>query len=156
MKSKGLSRVFSNTSSKASILQCSAFFTDQFSHPYMTTGKSMALTRRTFVGKVTSLLLNMLCQMSVYSQIHGNELILKHRVIGVVMWVASCSLTQYFLVKSFLILVNVTSGGSVAFGTLVFNRIYHSVHSAHSCQRDDLFKQTHQQINNQKSRVKSN
>ena len=46
--------------SKASILQCSAFFTVQLSHPYMTTGKTIALTRRTFVGKVMSLLLNML------------------------------------------------------------------------------------------------
>ena len=43
-------------SSKASILQCSAFFTVQVSHPYMTTGKTTALTRRTFVGKVMSLL----------------------------------------------------------------------------------------------------
>ena len=41
-------------SSKASILQCSAFFTVQLSHPYMTTGKTIALTRRTFVGKVMS------------------------------------------------------------------------------------------------------
>ena len=47
-------------SSKASILQHSAFFTVQHSHPYMTTGKTIALTRRTFVGKVMSLLLNML------------------------------------------------------------------------------------------------
>ena len=47
-------------SSKASILQCSAFFTVQLSHPYMTTGKTIALTRWTFVGKVISLLLNML------------------------------------------------------------------------------------------------
>ena len=47
-------------SSKASILQCSAFFTVQFSHSYMTTGKTIALTRWTFVGKVMSLLLNML------------------------------------------------------------------------------------------------
>ena len=46
--------------SKASILQRSAFFTVQLSHPYMTTGKPIALTRRTFVGKVMSLLLNML------------------------------------------------------------------------------------------------
>ena len=46
-------------SSKASILQHSAFFTVQLSHPYMTTGKTIALTRWTFVGKVTSLLLNM-------------------------------------------------------------------------------------------------
>ena len=47
-------------SSKASILWRSAFFTVQLSHPYMTPGKTIALTRRTFVGKVTSLLLNML------------------------------------------------------------------------------------------------
>ena len=47
-------------SSKASILRCSAFFTVQFSHPYMTTGKTIALTRWTFVGKVMSLLFNML------------------------------------------------------------------------------------------------
>ena len=55
LQSKGLSRLFSN-SSKASILQHSAFFTVQVSHPYMTTGKTIALTRRTFVGKVISLL----------------------------------------------------------------------------------------------------
>ena len=47
-------------SSKASILWCSAFFIVQLSHPYMTTGKTIALTRRTFVGKVMSLLFNML------------------------------------------------------------------------------------------------
>ena len=46
-------------SSKASILRCSAFFMVQLSHPYMTTGKTMALTRWTFVGKVMSLLFNM-------------------------------------------------------------------------------------------------
>ena len=48
-------------SSKASILQCSAFFIAQLSHPYMATGKTIALTRWTFVGKVMSLLLNKLC-----------------------------------------------------------------------------------------------
>ena len=57
LQSKGLSRVFSqHHGSKASILQCSAFFTVQLSHPYMTTGKTIALTRWTFVGKVMSLL----------------------------------------------------------------------------------------------------
>ena len=50
-------------SSKASILRHSAFFTVQLSHPYMTTGKTMALTRRTLVGKVMSLLLNMLSRL---------------------------------------------------------------------------------------------
>ena len=50
-------------SSKASILQLSAFFTVQLSHPYMTTGKTIALTRWTFVGKVMSLLFNMLSRL---------------------------------------------------------------------------------------------
>ena len=51
-------------SSNASILSCSAFFIVQLSHPYMTTGKTIALTRRTFVGKVMSLLFNMLSRSS--------------------------------------------------------------------------------------------
>ena len=52
-------------SSKASIIQCSAFFTVQLSYPYMTTGKTMALTRRTLVSKVMSLLLNMLSRLVI-------------------------------------------------------------------------------------------
>ena len=52
-------------SSKASILQHSAFFTVQLSHPYMTTGKTIALTRRTFVGTVMSLLFNMLSRLVI-------------------------------------------------------------------------------------------
>ena len=52
-------------SSKASILQRSAFFTVQLSHPYMTTGKTIALTRWTFAGKVISLLLNMLSRLVI-------------------------------------------------------------------------------------------
>ena len=52
-------------SSKASILRCSAFFTVQLSHPCMTTGKTVALTRQTFVGKVTSLLFNMLSRLVI-------------------------------------------------------------------------------------------
>ena len=52
-------------SSKASILQCSAFFTVQLSHQYMTTGKTIALTRWAFVGKVTSLLFNMLSRLVI-------------------------------------------------------------------------------------------
>ena len=55
-----LKSLLQHHSSKASILQHSAFFTVQLSHPYMTPGKTIALTRRTFVGKVMSLLLNML------------------------------------------------------------------------------------------------
>ena len=66
-QSKGLSRVFllQHHSSKASILRCSAFFTVQLSHPYMTAGKTIALTRRTFVGKVMSLLFNMLSRLVI-------------------------------------------------------------------------------------------
>ena len=52
-------------SSKASILWCSAFFTVQLSHPYMTTGKTIALTRRTFVGKVMPLLFNILSRLVI-------------------------------------------------------------------------------------------
>ena len=52
-------------SSKASILQCSAFFTVQLSHPYMTTGKTITLTRWTFVGKVMSLFFNMLSRLVI-------------------------------------------------------------------------------------------
>ena len=52
-------------STKASILQCSAFFMVQLSHPYMTTGKTIALTRQTFVGKVTSLLFNILSRLVI-------------------------------------------------------------------------------------------
>ena len=59
-----LKSLLQHHSSKASILQRSAFFTVQLSHPYMTTGKIIALTRRTFVGKVMSLLLNMLSRLT--------------------------------------------------------------------------------------------
>ena len=59
-----LKSLFQYDSSKASILWCSAFFIVQVSHPYMTTGKTIALTRQTFVGKVMSLLFNMLSNLS--------------------------------------------------------------------------------------------
>ena len=58
-----LKSLLQHHSTKASILWHSAFFTVQLSHPYMTTGKTIALTRRTFVGKVTSLLFNMLSRL---------------------------------------------------------------------------------------------
>ena len=60
-----LKSLLQHHSSKASILQCSAFFTLQLSHPYMTTGKTIALTRWTFVGKVMSLLFNMLSRLLI-------------------------------------------------------------------------------------------
>ena len=60
-----LKSLLQHYSSKASILQRSAFFTVQLSHPYTTTGKTIALTRRTFVGQVISLLLNMLSRLVI-------------------------------------------------------------------------------------------
>ena len=60
-----LKSLLQHHSSKASILQRSAFFTVQLSHPYMTSGKTIALTRQTFVSKVTSLLLNMLSRLVI-------------------------------------------------------------------------------------------
>ena len=60
-----LKSLLQHHSSKASILQRSTFFTVQLSHPYMTTGKTIALTRRTFVGKVMSLLFNMLSRLVI-------------------------------------------------------------------------------------------
>ena len=60
-----LKSLLQHRSSKASIFRHSAFFTVQLSHPYMTTGKTVALTRQTFVGKVMSLLLNMLSRLII-------------------------------------------------------------------------------------------
>ena len=60
-----LKRLLKHHSSKASILRCSAFFTVQLSHPYMTTGKTIALIRWTFVDKAMSLLLNMLSRLVI-------------------------------------------------------------------------------------------
>ena len=60
-----LKSLLQHHSSKASILQHSAFFTVQLSHPYMTTGKTIALTSQTFVGKVMSLLFNMLSSLVI-------------------------------------------------------------------------------------------
>ena len=60
-----LKSLLQNHSSKASILRYSAFFTVQLSHPYMTTGKTIALTRWTFVGRIMSLLFNMLSRLVI-------------------------------------------------------------------------------------------
>ena len=60
-----LKSLLQHHSSKASIFQCSAFFIVQLSHPYMTTGKTITLTRQTFVGKVMSLLFNMLSRLVI-------------------------------------------------------------------------------------------
>ena len=68
-------------SSKASILWCSAFFIVQLSHPYMTTGKTITLIRQTFVGKVTSLLLNMLSRLAITFLLRS-----KHLLISWLQW----------------------------------------------------------------------
>ena len=60
-----LKSLLQHHSSKALVLQCSAFFIVQLSHPYMTTGKTIALTRQTFVGKVISLLFNILSRLVI-------------------------------------------------------------------------------------------
>ena len=60
-----LKSLLQHHSSKASVLRCSVFFIIQLSHPYITTGKTIALTRQTFVAKVTSLLFNMLSRLVI-------------------------------------------------------------------------------------------
>ena len=71
-----LKSLLQHHSSKASILRCSAFFTVQLSHRYMTTGKSIALTIRTLVGKVMSLLLNMLSRLVITFLPRSNSLLI--------------------------------------------------------------------------------
>ena len=63
-------------SSKASIFPCSAFFIVQLSHPYRTTGKTIALTRQTFVGKVMSLLFNMLSRLVIAFLLRSKSLLI--------------------------------------------------------------------------------
>ena len=63
-------------SSKASILQCSGFFTVQLSHPYMTTGKTIALTLWTFVGKVTSMLFNIVSRLVITFLLRSKQLLI--------------------------------------------------------------------------------
>ena len=90
-----LKSLLQHHTSKASILQCSAFFTVQLSHPYMTTGKTISLTRQIFVGKVMSLLLNMLSRLVITFLPRSKRLfisrlqspsvvILEHRIIKVI------------------------------------------------------------------------
>ena len=71
-----LKSLLQHHSSKASILRCSAFFIVQLSHPYMTTGKTIALTRWTFVGKVMSLLFNMLSRLVIAFLSRSNHLLI--------------------------------------------------------------------------------
>ena len=67
-----LKSLLQHHSSKASVLQCSAFFIVQLSHPYMTTGKTIAFSRRTFIGKVMSLLFNMLSRLEKAMATHSS------------------------------------------------------------------------------------
>ena len=71
-----LKSLLQHHSAKASILRCSAFFTVQLSHPYMTTGKTIALTRRTFVGQVMSLLFNMLSRLAITFLLRSKRLLI--------------------------------------------------------------------------------
>ena len=77
LQSKGLSKsLFQHHSSKASIIWCSAFFMVQLSYPCVTTGKTIALTRWTFVGKVMSLLFNMLSKLVIAFLPRGKHLLI--------------------------------------------------------------------------------
>ena len=71
-----LKSLLQHHTSKASILRCSAFFIVQLSHPYMTTGKTIALTRWTFVGKVMSLLFNMLSRLIITFLLRSKHLLI--------------------------------------------------------------------------------
>ena len=71
-----LKSLLQHHSSKASIFQCSAFFRVQLSHPYMTTGRTIALTRQTFVGQVMSLVFNMLARLVITSLPRSKHLLI--------------------------------------------------------------------------------
>ena len=74
-----LKSLFQHHSSTASLHWCSAFFIVQLSHPYMTIGKTIALTRRTFVGKVVSLLFNMLSRLVITFLPRSKQTLLSHK-----------------------------------------------------------------------------
>ena len=71
-----LKSLLQHHSSKASVLWCSAFFIVQLSHPYMTTGKTIAMTRQTFVGKVMFLLFNMLSRLVIVLILRSKHLLI--------------------------------------------------------------------------------
>ena len=75
-----LKSLLQHHSSKASVLQCSAFFIVQLSHPYMTTGKTIALTRWTFFGKVMSLLFNMLSRLIITFHPRSKHLLISRQI----------------------------------------------------------------------------
>ena len=100
-------RVFSNES----VLQCSGFFIVQLSHPYMTTGKTMVLSRWAFVGKVVSLLFNILCRLvisflsrKIFMCVHTYSCVLAYIVIYVSENTYTCIFWCYLVIKSCLTL----------------------------------------------------
>ena len=103
-----LKSLLQHHSSRASILWCSAFFTVQLSHAYMTTGKTTALTRQTFIGKVMSLLLNMLSRLVITFLPRSKRLliswlqspsavILEPKEIKLIKWVLGCAICSHLL-----------------------------------------------------------
>ena len=80
-----LKSILQHHSSKASVLWCSAFFTVQLSHPYMTNGKTIALSRWTFVGKIMSLLLNMYL-IIFFAMLNGNVSLISHSVFSLLVY----------------------------------------------------------------------
>ena len=76
-----LKSLLQHHSSNALILRCSAFFTVQLSHPYMTTGKTIALTRRSFVGKVMSLVFNMLSRLAIIREMQIETTVKYHLIL---------------------------------------------------------------------------
>ena len=95
-----LKSLFQHHSSKASILRHSAFFTVQLSHPYMTTAKTIALTRWTFVGKVMSLLFNVLSRLVITFLSRSKRLLISwlQSPSAVISWTScDCSMNNYYL-----------------------------------------------------------
>ena len=86
-----LKSLLQHHSSKASILQCSAFFIVLLSHPYMTTGKTIALTRWTFVGKVMSLLFDMLSRLVITFLPRSKHLLISRNKHLLISWLQSPS-----------------------------------------------------------------
>ena len=89
-----LQSLLQHHSSKASILWCSAFFIVQLSHPYMTTGKTIALTRWTFVGKVMSLLFHMLSRLGIAFLLRSKRLLISW------LWLPSAVILEVPKIKS--------------------------------------------------------
>ena len=104
LQSKGTSKsLLQHHSSKAWILQHSAFFIVQISHPYMTTGKTISLTRQTFVGKVMSLLFNMLSEFVIAFLPRSQHLLILwlHLLILWLQWILEPKKIKSFVVSPF-------------------------------------------------------